>query len=507
MPPQADGLAARAGRISGVLHAALLTLLATYCLKAILYCIGAQHVDNLSWRLMSSIALPLVSADSSPHNIVVLAIGDEYFEREFQQSSPLNRAELAKVIASVDAALIAERKPVVAIDFDLSPIADSDAHQARAQEQLDAALRQLSGKARVYLLCPFAHTTQLRARQLTWAETLSRESSGRIRFALPDLHVQAGAALHYDKHGESLGVLAGESLRSVWPGLKQTPSSSPLESVDPVAPCRSRPGSQPSRSPTQKINFAGYGAHSFLELGSSTPVSEFLSMWQPLLVFIGGSYELMADEFSTATGEQLPGVAMHAAVAYSAVKPIDRLPDYLEPLLQFTVVLLVIKIGKHMAHWVFDRMAPVGRGGVGGKQLGSVIRWLWDVGPDADPTREAEVWTRWLVGLAMLAAVFFFLVLGFGLISIGLMLAFDYWYDFFLVALVSFGKAVSLEFKRVMERIGRAGREGLDGSSATDASAHRQISVRAVVWAGVVVRASVLLVGAVFLVAKLVPHV
>jgi hypothetical protein len=132
---------------------------------------------------------------------------------------------------------------------------------------------------------------------------------------------------------------------------------------------------------------------------------------------------------------------------------------------------------------------------------------LWDIGPDADPTREAEVWTRWLVGLAMLAAVFLFLVLGFGLISIGLMLAFDYWYDFFLVALVSFGKAVSLEFKRVMERIGRAGREGLDGSSATDTSAHRQISVRAVVWTGVVVRASVLLVGAVFLVAKLVPHV
>jgi hypothetical protein len=74
-PPQTDDLAARAGRISGVLHAALLTLLATYCLKAILFCIGAQHVDNLSWRIMSSIALPLVSADASPHNIVVLAIG------------------------------------------------------------------------------------------------------------------------------------------------------------------------------------------------------------------------------------------------------------------------------------------------------------------------------------------------------------------------------------------------------------------------------------------------
>jgi len=229
-------------------------------------------------------------------------------------------------------------------------------------------------------------------------------------------------------------------------------------------------------------------------------------MWQPLLVFIGGSYVLMADEFSTATGEQLPGVAMHAAVAYSAVKPIDRLPDYLEPLLQFTVVLLVIKIGKHMAHWVFDNMAPVGRGGVGGKQLGSVLRWLWEVGPDADPTREAEVWTRWLVGLAMLAVVFFFLVLGFGVISIGLMLAFDYWYDFFLVALVAFGKAVSLEFKRVMERTGRAGKEGADASTATDTPVRRQISVRAVVWTGVVIRASVLLVGAVFLVAKLVPH-
>ncbi len=502
MTPQVDGLTARAGRISGVLHAALLTLLATYCLKALLYGIGAQHVDNLSWRLMSSIALPLVSADSSPHNIVVLAIGDEYFEREFQQSSPLNRAELAKIIANVDAALIPERKPVVAIDFDLSPIADSDAHQARAQEQLDAALRRLSGKARVYLLCPFAHTPQLRAKQLTWAETLSKESSGRIRFALPDLHVQAGAALHYDKDGESLGVLAGESLRSVWPGLKQQTRSSRVESADPVAPCRSTPGSQPSLSPTQKINFAGYGAHSFLELGSSTPVTEFLSMWQPLLVFIGGSYVLMADEFSTATGEQLPGVAMHAAVAYSAVKPIDRLPDYLEPLLQFTVVLLVIKFGKRWTHRVFDTMEPVGRGSVGGKQLGSVIRWLWEVGPDADPTREAEVWTRWLVGLAMLALLFIVLVLGFGVISIVLMRLFDYWYDFFLVALVAFGKLLTLEFTR----IGRAGKEGQDASTATDTPVRRQISVRAVVWTGVVIRASVLLVGAVFLVAKLVPH-
>jgi hypothetical protein len=505
--PPIDSITERARTISGVLHAALLTLLATYCLKALLYGIGAQHVDNLSWRLMSSIALPLVSADSSPHNIVVLAIGDEYFEREFQQSSPLNRAELVKIVASVDAALIPERRPVVAIDFDVSPIAGSDPLQSRAQEQLDAALRKLSGKARVYLLCPFAQTEQLRAKQVSWAEALSKESSGRIRFALPDLHVQAGAALHYDKDGESLGVLAGKSLRSVWPGLKKQTQSAPDDSVDPVAPCRAKSGSQPSRSPTQKINFAGYGAHSFLELASATPVAEFLSMWQPLLVFIGGSYALMADEFSTATGEHLPGVAMHAAVAYSAVKPIDRLPDYLEPLLQFTVVLLVIKVGKHMAHWVFDNMQPVGRGSVGGSQLASVIRWIWDVGPDADPTREAEVWTRWLVGLAMLAAVFFILVLGFGVISIGLMLAFHYWYDFFLVALVAFGKAVSLEFRRVMERLGRSGKERPDASSAPDTPARRQISVRTVVWIGVVIRASVLLVGAVYLVAKLVPPV
>jgi hypothetical protein len=180
-PPVVDGLAARAGRISGVLHAALLTLLATYCLKAILYGIGAQHVDNLSWRLMSSIALPLVSADARPHNIVVMAIGDEYFEREFQQSSPLNRAELAKIIANVDAALIAERKPVVAIDFDLSPIADADARQARAQEQLDAALRQLSGKAR-HLLCP-SRTPRISAAGL--GGDAEQESSGRIRFACP----------------------------------------------------------------------------------------------------------------------------------------------------------------------------------------------------------------------------------------------------------------------------------------------------------------------------------
>jgi len=225
-------------------------------------------------------------------------------------------------------------------------------------------------------------------------------------------------------------------------------------------------------------------------------------MWQPLLVFIGGSYVLMADEFSTATGEQLPGVAMHAAVAYSAVKPIDRLPDYLEPLLQFTVVLLVIKFGKRWTHRVFDTMEPVGRGSVGGKQLGSVIRWLWEVGPDADPTREAEVWTRWLVGLAMLALLFIVLVLGFGVISIVLMRLFDYWYDFFLVALVAFGKLLTLEFTR----IGRAGKEGQDASTATDTPVRRQISVRAVVWTGVVIRASVLLVGAVFLVAKLVPH-
>jgi hypothetical protein len=66
------------------------------------------------------------------------------------------------------------------------------------------------------------------------------------------------------------------------------------------------------------------------------------------------------------------------------------------------------------------------------------------------------------------------------------MLAFDYWYDFFLVALVAFGKAVSLEFKRVMERIGRPGKEGSESSPATDTSVRRQSSVRTVVWTGVV---------------------
>lgn len=485
-PGAAGGLRQRLRRLGPVLYATLLTTLGGYCLAALLSFTGVAQVDVLSWRLLAAVAVPLASGGAGDQPIAVVLIGDRYFEREFQQSSPLNRAELARVVSAIEAGVASAERPVVAIDFDLSPAARPDARQQKDQAELDRALLSLAHQATVVLLCPFAVTEALREEQLRWARDLvTRAPPGRIVLARPDLQVQAGAVLSFAAESPSLGRIAGDAVRRIEGRTKPSLLAACTEPA-------------PRTTTLAKINFAGYRAYRSVEIDSQTPLADLLRMDTAALVMLGGSYALAADEFSTAAGERLRGVEMHAAVAYSRIQPIGPVPALLDPLLQYTVVLLVALLAKRAARWVFANMrAPMPPD----EEAAAAPRWrwLWGVPGAGHPTYEAVAWTRWLVGLVLLLGVFLIFLLGFGAISLALMLLFGLWYDFLFMALVSFGKTCSVELRRMLDDM------SLHDGGATPADLPQSDAIAPYVLPfGIGLRVLVLLVGGGVLIDKLV---
>lgn len=490
-------LRARLRGLGVLLYGTLLTTLGGYCLATVLKLTGVVHVDALSWRLLAAVAVPLASGGSGGSGeqpIAVVMIGDRYFEREFQQSSPLNRNELAHVVAQIEAGVATVDAPVVAIDFDLSPAAQPDAAQRQAQAALDAALLSLARRATVVLLCPFAATEGLREAQLGWARALAAQvDPGRIVFVRPDLLVQAGAVLNYAADSPTLGHVAGDAALG---GPRGAGGARP-------APLQACMQAVPPSPKLAKINFSGYHAYRSIEIERATPLAALLQTEPPRLVFLGGSYALAADEFSSAAGERLRGVEMHAAVAYSRIAPVGPVPALIDPLLQYSVVLLVALAAKRSARWVFAHMrAPAAIGATGATAgTGTPLpwwRWLWGAEGFERVTYEAQAWTRWLVGLVLLLGVFLVFLVGFGAISLALMLLLGYWYDFLFMALVAFGKTCSVELRRLLDQLSQPGESALPAAAASpDRLAPFVLPF------GIVLRSVVLLVGAGVLVGKL----
>lgn len=486
-------LRARLRGLGVLLYGTLLTTLGGYCLATVLKLTGVVHVDALSWRLLAAVAVPLASGGSGEQPIAVVMIGDRYFESEFQQSSPLNRNELAHVVAQIEAGVATVDAPVVAIDFDLSPAAQPDAAQRQAQASLDAALLSLARRATVVLLCPFAATEGLREAQLGWARALAAQAGpGRIVFVRPDLLVQAGAVLSYAVDSPTLGRVAGDAALG---GPRGAGGALP-------APLQACMQAVPPSPKLAKINFSGYHAYRSIEIERATPLAALLQTEPPRLVFLGGSYALAADEFSSAAGERLRGVEMHAAVAYSRIAPVGPVPALIDPLLQYTVVLLVALAAKRSARWVFAHMrapAAIGMTGIAAT-TGTPLpwwRWLWGAEGFERVTYEAQAWTRWLVGLVLLLGVFLVFLIGFGAISLVLMLLLGYWYDFLFMALVAFGKTCSVELRRLLDLLSRP----VEGPAPAVAPPDRLAPF--VLPFGIALRSVVLLVGVGVLVGKL----
>ncbi|MGH8499850.1 MAG: CHASE2 domain-containing protein, partial [Methylococcales bacterium] len=148
----------------------------------------------------ASASVPSINPD--PQNVsppVVLGIGDSYYEKEFNQASPLSRRELKKIIGR-----IAESRPrVVAIDLDLSPgpcpetkNQGSDCtindYTVEESELYNYLLMEKPRDVRIVLQLPFpVYDKDLRNRKLEWMNSLCEKG---IEFGRVSIDSEFGMA-------------------------------------------------------------------------------------------------------------------------------------------------------------------------------------------------------------------------------------------------------------------------------------------------------------------------
>ena len=131
----------------------------------------------------------------------VLLIDDEAFEGRFRERSPLDRGELARLLAEIRAA----SPRLLVVDLDLSPGPAPTAGETEAQSALDDALKAFAPN-RLLLATPLpARSYDLALSRLRWMHELCGAGA---RFAHTALFHSGSHVLRYDPTLPSLGPLA-----------------------------------------------------------------------------------------------------------------------------------------------------------------------------------------------------------------------------------------------------------------------------------------------------------
>lgn len=131
----------------------------------------------------------------------VLLIDDEAFEGRFQERSPLDRRELARLLEEIRAA----SPRLLVVDLDLSPGPAPTAEETDAQSALDDALGAF-GPNQLLLATPLpARSYELALRRLRW---MHERCGAGARFAHTVLFHSGAHVLRYDPTLPSLGPLA-----------------------------------------------------------------------------------------------------------------------------------------------------------------------------------------------------------------------------------------------------------------------------------------------------------
>lgn len=490
---------------------AVLALLVAFALKFVLDLAGVAAADTLSWRLFNALALDTLGDQGRGDDVAVVLISDEYFEGAMRQSSPLDRGELAKLIGEVSAGIDPQRKPVVAIDLDLS---NGPGIDPSAAQKLDAALVQLAGRARVILLCPFARTAAVRDTQMTWSKELLRSVAAAhpqgpgLDFATADLVTRSGVVMTYGPSSSSLGAVAGRTLLND-DGSRGAPHD--------CARADHRAALAPARlDERHKIAPASQWALHRLGVDSSDGFAARLKDKPLRAVFIGGGYALLGDQFLSAAGAVEPGVVFHAAIAQTIRSPINPIPPVLNIVLQVMGVVLILSLGERAGQAIFHFMKPPGAARA---PAWSFLLWP-DHGHGADAQGHAqagqvpEAWLRWLLGLLLLGVLLAACVGIFMFLSWAVFITTSAWFDGLLAGIAAWLKIVSHESQELLADASSRGQidaeephghphrnpqPGIGMSKATEASPARQ---RWLV-AGVSVRLLVLGTGLLYLLWKL----
>lgn len=300
-----------------------------------------HHGGALAW--LDAVMLRIAGAHAAQHAQngppdalapEVLLIDGTVYERVFGRRSPLDRQKLAQIVgllADVEGGL----PETVVFDLDLS----TDGGQPLDGDPVDQQLQRLvEAGVRVVLPLPApAYTPEMATAQVAWIrkacswwpKSENAHPNGRLVFASPSLRSHGGRVLQYSPHDYSLGI-AATSAPAIADVCRR--SHAELQMMVQVATASqmrnlTTPAPFPRMLPLNASFFQQLDAH--VHAFDKTDALPTDAEGKPLAlrgrtVFVGGSYD-PRDRFETPLdpeAQTTEGVTLHAAVFYSAIKPV-----------------------------------------------------------------------------------------------------------------------------------------------------------------------------------------
>ncbi len=315
----------------------------------------AVILDHLGFlRVLSKVSLLVVSSLAShgigtvnfaPGMPVVVVINGDDFNTRYAERSPLDRCVLQADIAKV----LAKSPSRLAIDFDLSPLADASDGEQRCQHKLDALLDQHAEQ--LILLVPFpAMGQQLFDLKRTWIQERCR---AHLHFA--DGNIEQSMGMVTEQVAGEDEQLDARMANQLHKGFSSLVCDSVLAEGDP----RNNPWLTDARTvvaqerETQPINFPkAIERLAVVTLGSSA--YEALPSLAGSPVLFGGDWG-KDDSFLTSIGT-LPGVEIHAARLISLQDPIESLSPWVNLLSDLGIALCFAwVIEQFWEHYVMAR--------------------------------------------------------------------------------------------------------------------------------------------------------
>lgn len=359
-------------QIHHFLHHLQLALIVASAIS-LLHAAGALGwLDAAMLRLASAVqgaSRPAVVAPASqPKTMpVVLTISQALYEQSFQQTSPLDRTQLAAVLQAIPTDQ-ASRPSMLVLDIDVSPMAGATpckpeeqtpaadappevkaaAARCEAQKALDSVLAKLvEQKVQVVLPLPFrVRSPDLIAGKAQWMSDMCRlggtshqGAAHPVMFALGEALTNMGQVLQYEPERPTLGMVASnpgdERSQAICKALLE--ASDPKQWADALLSSAYSDAAlagiiKPQRPHPERRPFNPAFAQHVID--ASGPLSAIGSL-PPAVgggayelagrkLFLGGSYD-RADQFDAPlSGGPVPGVVTHALVYASeanGIKP------------------------------------------------------------------------------------------------------------------------------------------------------------------------------------------
>lgn len=243
---------------------------------------------------------------------LVLYLSEARWQSRYREQAPLDRCQMAEDLAQI----FAHRANNVAVDFDLSPGLDEQAPACRAR--LDALLDAHADA--LVLLAPFQVASD--ALVAVKADWMRARCHAGAAFADGGLNLSLGVVLDYPVELGGMGeVMHRRGAAQVCAALADAAG------VERVLRRRDEAAAQEDDG-AAAINFAAFERVA-VALALEDPALAQLADWGGRPVYYGGDYGGAKDDrFLTPMGA-LPGVAVHAAIAWSHDHPVREPSHFL----------------------------------------------------------------------------------------------------------------------------------------------------------------------------------